>query len=367
MNTSTSSSSLLSASLPKLATQAEISGLKPRARQWLWPWLLAVTALANMAYSTYVHYDFSHSLDTRSYLRLASGRFDSVQVTRRYRLLVPVAAAAVAAPLAQAYARIWPQRPAGQWPLRFAFYVVNCCLLAAGAACWYNAARLSGASTMATTAAMLAVLTSRWASYAAGLPLTDSLYILVFSLAYYAVRRGPGGGWALAAALVLGPLAKESFVFLVPWLVCFGRPALSWSKQAIYLTGGVLCLAAVHYFVDARANASTTESLSNAWDHLHNVTYSLERAFSLKGAGELLSIFGFFALLVPLACGNVFRQRPSNEWRFSFGRVEGGLLTVIAIHMTLSGDLGRMGYLAAPAFCTALALIFTHWRRVIAA
>ena len=71
----------------------------PRLRRWLLPWLLAVAALTNLAYPMYVHYDFSHSLDTRSYLRMASGRFDSVNITRRYRVLVPGAAAALAAPI----------------------------------------------------------------------------------------------------------------------------------------------------------------------------------------------------------------------------------------------------------------------------
>ena len=159
-----------------------------RFRHWLLPWLLAVAALANLAYPMYVHYDFSHSLDTRSYLRMAAGRFDSVRVTHRYRVLVPTAL--VAAPIAKVYAQIWPQRPAGQWPLRFAFYLVNCLLVGAAGACWYNAARLTGASATAAALAMLAVLTSRWAVYAAGLPLTDSLYLLIFGLSYYAIQRG---------------------------------------------------------------------------------------------------------------------------------------------------------------------------------
>ena len=73
--------------MPSLATI--VPPLGPRLRRWLLPWLLAVAALANLAYPMYVHYDFSHSLDSRSYLRLASGRFDSVNVTRRYRVLVP--------------------------------------------------------------------------------------------------------------------------------------------------------------------------------------------------------------------------------------------------------------------------------------
>ncbi|SFQ56209.1 hypothetical protein [Hymenobacter arizonensis] len=313
----------------------------------------------------YVHFDFSHSLDTRSYLRMATGRFDSVRVTHRYRVLVPAAAAAVAAPLAKVYAAVWPQRPAGLWPLRFGFYLVNCLLVAAAAACWFNGARHVGATAEGAALAILALLTSRWAVYAAGLPLTDSLYLLVFSLAYYSVRRGPTGNWALVAALILGPLAKESFFLLLPWLLWFGRKSLSWPKQAVALSMGLIALAAVHYFVNKHSGSSASQSVTNALEHFDNIIYSLSRAASLKGIGELLSIFGFFTLAVPISLWPDNQQENSLSSYASLGIREVLLLIVVALHMLLSGDLGRMGYLAAPIFSAALALTFTHWRRFL--
>ncbi|WP_157886773.1 hypothetical protein [Hymenobacter sp. PAMC 26628] len=41
-----------------------------------------------MAYSVYQHYDFSYSPDASNYLRMATGQFDIVRITRRYRALV---------------------------------------------------------------------------------------------------------------------------------------------------------------------------------------------------------------------------------------------------------------------------------------
>ncbi|GAB3579474.1 hypothetical protein GCM10027345_19630 [Hymenobacter daeguensis] len=337
-----------------------------RARRWLLPWLLAVATLANLAYPMYVHFDFSHSPDTRSYLHMAAGRFDSIRVTHRYRVLVPAAAAVVAVPIAKVYGRVWPQRPAGWWPLRFSFYLVNCMLLAAAGACWFNGARQAGASAEAAALAMLAVLTSRWAEYAAGLPLTDSLYLLVFGLGYYAVRRGPGSAWAVFLALLLGPLAKESFFFLVPWLLWFGRPALAWSRQLLALAGGLAALFVVHYVIDRQLGAPASQSVSNALAHADNLLYSIRRACSPKGVGELLSIFGLFTLIPFVARWLEYRRRPIAHSMFDgLGKPEMGLLTVVGAHMLLSGDLGRMGYLAAPAFCAALALVFTHWRRLL--
>lgn len=350
--------------MPSLASII-VPPLGPRLRRWLLPWLLAVAALANLAYPMYVHYDFSHSLDTRSYLRMASGRFDSVNVTRRYRVLVPAAAAVVAAPISRAYARIWPQRPAGQWPLRFAFYLVNCLLVAAAGACWFNAARQAGATPTAAALAMLAVLSSRWAEYAAGLPLTDSLYLFLFGLGYYAVRRGHGAGWAVVLPLVLGPLAKESFLFLVPWLLWFGRPALAWPRHLLALGAGVALLLITHRLIDSHLAIAADQSVGNALSHLDNLSYSLRRAASVKGIGELLSIFGLFTFIPLLAFAGPSRRIAIAGASSVFGWAEAGFLVVVAAHMLLSGDLGRMGYLAAPVFCTMLALVFTHWRRLV--
>lgn len=352
--------------MPNSASSAFVFGA--RTRRWLFPWLLALAALANLAYPMYVHYDFSHSLDTRSYLRMASGRFDSVNVTRRYRVLVPAAAAVIAAPITKVYGRVWPQRPAGLWPLRFAFYLVNCLLVAVAGACWFNAARQTGASPEAAALAMLAVLSSRWAEYAAGLPLTDSLYLLVFGLSYYGVRRGAGGAWALVLALLLGPLAKESFFFLVPWLLWFGRPALAWPRQLLALAVGLALLFVVHYVIDSRLGAPAAQSVANALAHADNLRYSIHRACSPKGMGELLSIFGFFTLIPVIARWVEHRRKLAPPTVFAaIGRPEVGLLAIVGAHMLLSGDLGRMGYLAAPVFCAVLALAFTHWRRLVQA
>jgi len=322
-------------------------------RRWLLPWALTLGVLLNAAYPMYRHYDFSHSLDTRSYLRLASGRFDSVRVTRRYRLPVPLAAGALARPLAGLPSPGGPPRPAGEWPLRLAFYLVNSVVLAAAGACFYRGARLAGAPAGASALALVAVLSSRWASYAAGLPLTDSLYLLVFGLSYYGARRGPGAGWAVALALLAGPLAKESFVFLLPWLAWFGRRALGWRGQAAALALGMALLLAAHYWVDKAAGAAPGTSVTNALAHIENLSYSLRKAFSLKGAAELFSTFGLFWLPVLAALGRAAGRRALMP---VLGRAEAALLAVVAVHMLLSGDLARMAYLLAPAFTAALAL-----------
>jgi hypothetical protein len=329
---------------------------KKRRREWVLVYLLALGVLAGPAYTMYVHYDFSHSLDTRSYLRMARGEFEGVSVTRRYRVLVPAAASALAWPLEQVYARIWPQRAATDWPLRLAFYVLNTLLMAGTGLVLYETCRLFGAAPAAAALAVVAVLCSRWTVYITGLPLVDSLYMLVLALAFYAARSGSKG--ALVAVLVLGFLAKESFVFLVPWLLLFGRRTLGWPAQLAWLAVGATLAFAVRHWIDSRIGAPPAESVQNALNHFENVTYSLRRLLSVKGIGEIFSVFGFFWLLLPLGLRGSAAQRA--QWLAPLGWPGALFVGVVLAHMFLSGDLGRMGYLAAPVFAVAFALILTQ-------
>ncbi|WP_375436812.1 hypothetical protein [uncultured Hymenobacter sp.] len=327
---------------------------KSRWRELALVYLLALGVLAGPAYTMYVHYDFSHSQDTRSYLRMARGEFADVNVTRRYRVLVPAAAAAIAWPLEQVYARIWPQRATTDWPLRLAFYLLNTLLMAGAGLILYETCCLYGASAAAAALAVVAVLCSRWAVYTSGLPLVDSLYILVFALAFYAARSGSGA--ALAWALLLGWLAKESFVFLVPWLLVFGRRALRWPVQLAWLLLGAALAFGIRYWVDTRIGAPPAESVQNALSHFENLGYSLRRLLSVKGAGELFSVFGFFWLALLLG----WRRGQMPSWVTHLGWPGGAFVAVVVVHMLLSGDLGRMGFLAAPIFAVAFALVLTQ-------
>jgi len=218
-------------------------------------------------------------------------------------------------------------------------------VLSAAAVCWLRAARLAGVGPLAAAVAVAAVLSSRWVGYAAGLPLTDSLYLLVFGLGYYAARRGAGAGWAVALALALGPLSKESFGLLLPWLAWFGRRALGWRGQAGALALGLAGLAAAHWRVDKLAGAAPADSLTNALGHVENLTYSLHKLASLKGLAELAGSFGLFGLAAGAA---LFFRAGRRTLAPVLGWPEAGLLVVVAAHMLLSGDLGRMAFLLAP-------------------
>jgi hypothetical protein len=331
-----------------------------RLRTWLLPWFIAFATLLNAAYPTYRHYDFSHSLDTRTYLSIAQGHFDSTNVTRRYRVLVPWAAAALSVPLRHFQTRIWPSQTAETWPLRLSFYLVNSLLLAIAATCWYQTARFCGALPASALLAMLMVLSSRWAIYAAGLPLTDSLYLVVFGLAYYAHRRGATASWAVAIALIVGPLSKESFFLLVPWMAWYCRPALPILKQALMLTIGTALLFLVHLWVNSRISTLGTSALSNAFGHAQNIAHSLHQIFSLQSLGQLFGVFGlitFFLIVYVVQHKSLAQSSNLQSLIPALNPAEASFIGVIIVHMLLSGDLARMAYLAAPVMVVALAQI----------
>ena len=316
-------------------------------RRWLLVFGLALGVLAGSAYPTYRHYDFSHSHDTLTYLRVARGEFRGSSLTRRYRVVVPFVAAAVAWPLAQLGAAR---------PLRLAFYLVNTLLLAAAGLLMFRTCLLYGAAPPAAALALVAVLSSRWAMYTAGLPLVDSLYVLVFALAFYAARAGAAG--ALVLCILLGPHAKESFVFLAPWLLVFGRRAVRWPAQLAGLALSAGLAYAVRHWIDGRAGDPPQASVRNAFAHFENVAYSLRQLFSAHGVGDVFGTFGFFTLF--LLAGLFGNRAAVRGWLRPVGWGGVALLAVVAVHMLLSGDLGRMGYLSSPVFAVAFSLLLTR-------
>jgi hypothetical protein len=324
----------------------------PRLRPLLLVYLFSLGLIIGSAYTMYVHFDFSHSIDTQSYLRMAQGDFD-VTVTHRYRVVVPLLAGAVAWPLQQVYAWVWPHRAESEWPVRLGFYLVNSLLLALAGLFLFQTCLLYGASFWSSLLALTAVLVSRWAVYTAGLPLIDSLYLLVFAVAAYGLKARSYR--ALLFCLLIGPHAKEAFVFLLPLLFFYGHPIIPRSRQLGWYAVSALLVFGVRYLIDQQVGVGQTQSLQNALNHFSNIADSFQRAFSVKGVGELFSVFGLFTLVIIMGFtgGKAARQSwlPALDWPLLW------LLPIVTVHALLSTDIGRMFYLTAPLFAVAMALI----------
>ncbi|KAA9333557.1 hypothetical protein [Adhaeribacter soli] len=324
----------------------------PNLRTLVCVYLFSLGLIIGSAYTMYVHFDFSHSVDTKSYLKMAQGDFN-VTVTHRYRVIIPALAAAVAWPLEQIYTGIWPARAETLWPLRLGFFLVNSTLLALVGLILCRTCQLYGATFWSSVIAITAVLTSRWAVYTAGLPLIDSLYLLVFALAIYGIKAR--SKWALVFCILIGPHAKESFIFLAPLLFFFGKNALSRPWQVLLFVASAILAYSVRYLIDQQIQVEQTQSINNALNHFNNILISIRRVFSPKGIGEVFSVFGIFTLVIfaGLLGGKAARQ----TWLRNLDAPLFWLLVIVLIHALLSSDIGRMSYLSAPAFAVACALI----------
>ena len=143
----------------------------------------------------------------------------------------------------------------------------------------------------------------------------------------------------------------------MPWILVFCRRVLPPVTLSALLAASTAVTLGVRHWIDELASARAMDSVENALDHFANLPRSLERLISVRGMGEMFSIFGFF-FFVPLAgCfgGGPVRQR----WLQPLGWRSAVLLGIIVAHMALSTCLARMGYRSAPVFAVACSLILT--------
>jgi hypothetical protein len=329
-----------------------------RYRTTLWVALLGWGLVLGPAYTAYLYFDPLQNSDARDYLQVAQGNYN-VTITHRYRPVVPVLASVVALPIQAVYTRLWPHRAESLWPLRLGFLVVNSLLFAVLAVLLWRLALHAGAAPWAALVGLVAVFTSRWAGLLAGIPYVDSLYLLVLALAAYGVVGQRY--WAVAAALVLGPLAKESWLMLLPFVLWFA-PGVSIPQRLQWLAWAGLGLVLALIF---RAWVSTRltdfdAGVQNALNHSENIWLTVRRLFTPRGIGELLTVIGPFTL-IPLLNLSA-RQR---GWLRNMPTALAWWLVPLMAHVFLSGEAARMLFAFTPLWVLSVALPLTQaprWR-----
>lgn len=314
--------------------------------------LFAFSIILGPGYNTYLHFDFSYSIDAKTYMAIAKGDFKDQSITRRYRVPVPFLAEVVAYPISKIYTSLWPQRSDNDWPLRLAFLIVNCILTSLAALVIFHICRLYGASAASSFMAMMAIMVSSWTNYTVGLPMTDSLYLLVIALTIYGIKAK--NSIALIFCIFMGPFAKESFIFIAP-IIFFWGCIRRWKQVILFLISGALVFGA-RWLIDQNAGTAYTSSFLNAFDHTDNFSYTLHRVFALRGLGEMFTILGTFTfiILAGLTGGKTERKKwmPEIDWPCI------ALIFALIIHAILSGEVSRMLYFGGPVWAVMLAIIF---------
>jgi hypothetical protein len=306
---------------------------------------LCAALLAGPAYDSYLHYDFTHSADSVSYMSMAEGKFD-VSVTHRYRVVVPLLAKAASTPVSMIYGTIWPHRDDTKFHLRFGFFLVNLACMSLVGLLLFRTCEAYSVPLAGCCVGVVGVLVSRWSSCLASLPLVDGFHLLCVCLVFLALKIKSGR--LLALAILLGPLSKESFVFVAPLTLLFGNLRV-WVQLGLYAIAGLLVLG-VHLLVDANVPATDVGSVQNALNHIHSIPISLKRFASPGGMGELFTVLGLFnfvwlASLLKPARWKLLAAIDLPLWF---------LLASCVVQALLSTSLARMLFVAAPLWAVLL-------------
>lgn len=295
------------------------------------------------------NYDLIANPDIKSYLGLANFDFDQSPV-RKYRVIVPFLASGVHfvfGPLFNAFA---PDTfPGPDFALCLSFLVVNSFFVSVFGVLVYYLCRDFGVSVFASIVGLLSVLTCRWTSYIAGLPLVDSLYLVVIAMVLLGIKTK--NSRLIILAIFIGPWAKESFVFIAP-LIFFFSTVPKW-KQLIWFMLSALLVFTFRYFLDKYTGVPFGEGIRTDINHLANIPASLKRLFSFHGAYELFSIIGMWSLLFFFLLNKEIRQSVKQKTTLYMLL----FLLVVFVHSILSLDLARMFFLATPVTAIWFALI----------
>jgi len=301
---------------------------------------LSLTAGTSFAlFSDYIYKEAANP-DLDTYLGLSHFDFDQSPI-RRYRIIVPFLAAGLHAILHPILNLIQPQHfPGPDFSMGFCFLIVNNLIMAGAFSMIYALGKRIGLQDRWAMVSVLFIVTCRWTLYVCGLPLVDSLYFFVLTATLYAITTR-NIRWTYAVML-LGPWAKESFVFIAPLIFFFG-PVPKLKQIPIWILSGMLIFA-FRYGYDHWAQLPVEESFQRDVAHLGFISDSLTRLFSFHGVYEMASIVGLGGVSFLLLLHPKIRQ----EWKSGIQPFQWIYLLIILWHALLSTDLARMLYLMMP-------------------
>ena len=296
----------------------------------------------------YVHYDFSHSSDTESYLAMSKGNYN-VNPVHRYRFIIPVIAKVVAMPLQTVYTKLWPQRAESTWPLQLAYFLINAVLVALYGWIIYCLLKLYTSNYVALLIGLIVVLTSRWVAYIAGLPLTDSLYLIAIATLLYSIKTSNKA--LFICSVLFGGVMKESFLLFAP-LIIFAGP-FNWYIRSGLIVLSVIVVFGEHYIIDSilplqESATLIKESLVEVcMRHVHKTTSTIAKLVNIRGLGEVFTVLGVFTFILIYGALN---KNTRSAWKNCIEKQYWIFFGCILIHVLISGDAARMFYFGAPLY-----------------
>lgn len=303
--------------------------------------LISFSAIIGTAYNTCRQYDGSWNDDVRSYMKMADLNF-SVPKQHKYRPIIPLTAKLI-------YEFFGPlQHPDKSQKskiksldrYKYVFLLINVFILALSAGVLYFGLCKLGFHPIACAITLLAFLVSKNTNYIAGIPVTDSLYLLCVMTLIFSVWND----WRilLILSLCFGMLSKQSFLLFLPFAFIYTK-----YKKEVVLFGVLGCIlwGVIHEIINS-FYPSTVSSEWNKWIwHFNNLIPSIRTLFSFQFLFQFLFILGGFNLLILL------RYTYYRKVKFNF--LKGGLILLFMIAMFKAflaggGNMVRMVYLTFP-------------------
>ncbi len=320
--------------------------------EYVWVFLFCFAVVQGPAFSLMDNYDANANVDCQTYLGIARLELNQSPV-RRYRPVVPVLAGSINYVAGPVLRKLQPGSFPGDFSLGFSFLLVNSFFVSMWGVLIYRFCKSYGASIVAALCGLLVMLSCRWTPYIAGTPLVDSFYCCITALALLGIKER--NERMIVWAILLGPFAKESFIFIAPVIFFFSH--VHKGRQIAYFALSGALVFGFRYLYDHVAGFPPSSGLEADIYHLQYVRENVGKLFSFHGAYDILSNFGLW-LLLPVAAwwlGPAYRAliRQNASWYLLC------YMLSILVHMLLSGYLERMFYLSMPLICMFTSLAFT--------
>ena len=137
--------------------------------------VFCMAVMIGPAIATLFAFDLSLTKDCHTYLGLAHFDFNQSPV-RRFRVLIPFAAAALNKVFGGAFAKLAPSYFTGDFGLPFSFFLINISLMSYYGVLIYRYCKAYRLPTTISLLGLLVMLTCRYTSYTAALPMVCLLY-----------------------------------------------------------------------------------------------------------------------------------------------------------------------------------------------
>jgi hypothetical protein len=300
-----------------------------------------------MGMSVLFDYNLSEAVDQKSYWGMAHFDFNT-SPHRKYRFVIPMLAAGINGIIQGIGHLIKPNSLAGDFSMKFSFYLVNLVLAALFCTIIYRYCRSYLIGRVGSLFGVLVVITSRWTAEYVGTPHTDLLFCLAIASMLYGIKSKQS--FFLYAAIFLGPFSKESFLFAAPVLFFSHWP--KWKTLVWLIVSGMLV-----FISRAIIDAVTHQPMGNSIAaDLNILRYIPSQFLRLEIMGYWLELFATLGLwwVLPIVEKLLLRQMALTHAFLTTPYIIAFLLTSL-FQIVLNGEFARMVYMLMPVYAVVVA------------